>query len=240
VAAIGVFKLGDAEQLGGRRSTLRLRFRRALYAWSMPQVPKQEDRELRMGLIRDLVMHEVEEALHFIQQGVTSIATGGTAANFTAIEESAELLVDRHNRRWPLVSWLLAPQVDPTLSPGSPFGVPERERLSQRADELGRAIREIAPAFWAKLRGAVRREPRLLPAVGLKVLAASVCIGLYQTLRIVRVWPRGRFRMMNAFLAQMVGILRVCRLPAEELLVNLGELGAPLDFSGNEIERLAQ
>ena len=98
----------------------------------------------------------------------------------------------------------------------------------------------MAPAFWAKLRGAVRREPRLLPAVSLKVIAASVCIGLYQVLRMVRVWPRGRFRMMNAFLAQMTGILRVCRLPAEELLVDLVELSAPLDFSGNEVMRLAE
>ena len=125
-------------------------------------------------------------------------------------------------------------------SAASPFGVPERERLSQRAEELGTAIREVAPAFWAKLRGAVRREPRLLPAVSLKVIAASVCIGLYQVLRMVRVWPRGRFRMMNAFLAQMTGILRVCRLPAEELLVDLVELSAPLDFSGNEVMRLAE
>ena len=56
----------------------------------------------------------------------------------------------------------------------------------------------------------------------------------------VRVWPRGRFRTMNAFLAQMTGILRVCRLPAEELLVDLVEMSAPLDFSGNEVMRLAE
>jgi len=187
-------------------------------------MPSLRQRDLRSDVVFGLVRCELEETGHFFRDLlnaslVIDYTSGRLDTSF--IEQKVAGLVDRHNRRWPLVSWLLGPDYDPTLALLS-----EDARLERRGRELREAVTRLFPAVVGKIKSAIRRDPKLLLPVFGRVLAASGLIGLYQAAQVARpiVSAQRIFGLMNAFLVQVASLLKLTQLPTEERLVDFGFL----------------
>ena len=222
--------------------------------------PTESQRELRQSLIFGLLLYEAEEALHFVGDFTQFIST-----NFTkgAVEAKVESLVDRHERRWPLVQWLLTRNFlreflpdDVRLSQNAP-ALDDERRLSARSEELSNALDRLWPAVVTKLRRAVARKPALIFKLSGRAVIASSLMIAYRVCRRLRARPQRVYALMNAFLVQarlvvvaaavsapvvpppaltrrprwqVEKLLRLARLPSDELLV---------DFEGLMREMLA-
>lgn len=201
------------------------------WAWRVVTLPSKAQRDARQESINGLIKREVEEALHVLSDFTSSLMSDVLSGNVSAsvVEEKVELLLDRHERRWPLVRWLLGQtstgrggtslhQLDPWL-----VLLSDKERLERRTEELGEAIRDLWPAFHHKVWTAIRRRPRLLPRLTGKMVSASGLLAAWHVSRMLRMRPKRIFGLMNAFLHKMLDILNLARLPEEELLVDLDE-----------------
>ena len=201
------------------------------WAWRAVTLPSKAQRDARKQSINGLIKREVEEALHVLGDSASSIMSDALSGNVnaSAVEQKVELLLDRHERRWPLVRWLLGQtstgrggtslhQLDPSL-----VLLSDKERLQRRSEELSDAIRDLWPAFHYKVWTAIRRRPRLLPQLVGKMISASGLLAAWHLCRVLRMRPKRIFGLMNAFLNKMLDILNLARLPEEELLVDLDE-----------------
>ena len=201
------------------------------WAWRAVTLPSKAQRDARKESINGLIKREVEEFLHFFGDSASSLVSDAMSGNVSAsvVEQKVDMLLDRHERRWPLVRWLLGQtstgrggtslhQLDPSL-----VLLSDKERLQRRTEELGDAIRDLWPAFHNKVWTAIRRRPRLLPRLMGKMISASALLAAWHLCRVLRMRPKRIFGLMNAFLNKMLDILNLARLPEDELLVDLDE-----------------
>jgi len=187
-------------------------------------MPSLRQRDLRNEVVFGLVRYELEELANVVTDFFnTTLLIDYTSGrlNTSSIEEKAGGLIDRHQQRWPLVSWLLNFDYDPSLALLS-----EEERLQRRGRELREAVIRLWPAVVTKLKSAVRREPRLIFPVARRVVAASWLIAMYQIARTCRplVSAKRIYELMNAFLVQVADLLRLTQMPDEERLVDFAVL----------------
>lgn len=149
--------------------------------------PSWSDREQRQEVIVNIVRTEMEEAVHFASDlfnaSLFSLARGAAGGDawqeLPLLEGKAAALAERHSRRWPLVAWLMGPELEVILDPMVSIYSPQ-QRSSKRDADLWKAIDEVVPAFVAKVSGACQSRPSLALAVGVKLVQASWLLIAYQ------------------------------------------------------------
>ena len=168
-------------------------------------------------------------ARHNMIRRLVWLDTEGTIQRIARTQpwRSGELLQEnlRHlGRRSPLLQWHMEHNVVPSHAGlgilVAPYRAPPRaagpsalatESAHRKCMELKRALYEIVPAFFALVREASRRDPKVAWRIYGRLARAGTAFGSWNAGRWLRFAPERQYMAMNNFLRQLVSIVAQCQ-----------------------------